>query len=440
MKETRDLTTGSIPGRITRLALPILGASFVQMMYSFVDMAWLGRLGAEEVAAAAAASVFIWLANSLSLFSKVGAESAVGYAIGSGDEEGARSFATHASSLSLLAGLAVMLLFLLLAPLLIGFYGMSGGVDRFGVTYLRITALGIPLIFFTVSLTGIYNAAGHSEVPFRVTTLAVLLNILLDPLLIFTLRLGVAGAALATLISQAVGAALILRRIRKEDRLLGLFPLLTLALEGNKVLLILKIGGPVSVMNALFSLISLILGRFASLHGGHIGVTALSIGGQLEGVSFNTAQGFSTALGAFVAQNYGAGNRDRIHGGLRFTLRFSLIVGGLATLLFYFFGTEIFALIVPDPAAAAEGGRYLRVNAVSEIFMMIEITFQGFFYGLQRSLPPSLISITGNLIRIPAAWLLLLFFPGLDALWFVIMASSVLKGLAALGYYLLRRN
>ena len=438
MRETKDLTRGPIARQIVSLALPILGSSFVQMTYSFVDMAWLGRLGSEEVAATGAASVFVWLANSISLFNKVGAETTVAYEVGRRSPEAARSYASHTTTLALLMGAAVFVLYFLFAPALLGFYRMAPEISALGVTYLRIAAFGIPVIFFGTALTGIYNATGHSAIPFRMTAIAVALNVLLDPLFIFGLDMGVAGAAWATLLSQLLGVGLLLLRIKK-DRLLGGFRFLSLRLEGAKTRLLFRIGGAVALMNALFSLINLSLGRFASLAGGHIGVTAMSIGGQLEGLSFHTAEGFSTALSSFVAQNYGAGNHDRIKSGLRFALSLSLVVGSVVTLLFYLFGTEIFALIVPDTEAAAEGGRYLRINAFAEIFMMLEITFQGYFYGLQRSVPPSVISIAGNLLRIPASWLFLLWFPGLSTLWIVITVSSVLKGLAALAYYLASR-
>lgn len=434
MKETKDLTRGPIHNQILRLALPILGTSFVQMMYSFVDMAWLGRLGAEEVAATSAASVFVWLANSIALFNKVGAETTVGYAIGERDNEAAGSYATHTTTLALLMGLGLMVIYLLFAPYLLGFYRMAPRISEYGITYLRIVALGMPFIFVGMSFTGVYNATGHSDVPFRITSAGLVLNMVLDPIFIFVLGLGLEGAAVATMISQTCGIVLYLYRLNR-DKLLGGFSYFRIHLERRKTSVLFRIGCPVALLNAFFSLINLALGRFASLAGGHVGVTAISIGGQLEGVSFYTAEGFSTALSTFVAQNYGAGKRKRIRDALRFSVLFAIAVGTLVTAVFFCFGSEIFGLIVPDPYVMAEGGRYLRINAFAEIFMMLEITFQGYFYGLQKAIPPSIISIVGNALRLPAAWLFLRLIPGLSTLWWVIMVSTVLKGIAALLYY-----
>lgn len=434
MRKARNLTTGPIGKQIVGLALPILGSGFLQMLYNFVDMAWLGRLGSEYLAAAGAASVFFWLASSLSLLNKVGGEVTVAYEVGAHHEEGARDYAGHVSTLGLLMGLLVMVVYLLLAHPFVGFYRLSPTIHGYGVNYLRIGALGLPLTYLTVALTGVYNASGRSEVPFRATAIGVVTNLILDPVFIFALDLKIEGAAIATVLSQSVVLLLILRRL-SLDRLFGGFPLLrNLSLATTRA--ILKIGTPVALMNSLMAIISMNLGRFASVAGGHIGVTTISVGGQLEGISWNTGQGLSTSLSAFVSQNHGARQPDRIKGGLSFTLKVAAVVGAFGFALNYFFGDWLFGLVIPEAPAIAAGATYLHINAPAQLFMMVEITFQGFFYGMKRSLPPALISIGGNALRIPLAMLLLPLFPGVETIWWIICGTCFLKGAAILIYYL----
>ena len=105
IREAKILTEGSIPKHLFKLALPILGTSFVQMLYNFTDMAWLGRLNSEAIAAVGAASVFMWLASSISLINKVGSEVTVAHAIGKRDEGSGLHFANHNLHLSLIIGL-----------------------------------------------------------------------------------------------------------------------------------------------------------------------------------------------------------------------------------------------------------------------------------------------------------------------------------------------
>lgn len=437
-RQAKDLTRGPIGSQLIHLALPILGTSFIQMLYSFTDMAWLGRLSSEAIAAAGAASVFTWLASSLSLIIKVPAEVAVANALGRQDLEEAKTYASQASTLGFMIGTVVMLIYLIFNQSLIGVYQLAPNIHDMGSSYLRIVALGMPIIFPTVAYTGIYNATGHSKIPFMISATGLLLNMILDPLFIFALDLGIKGAAIATVIAQSTVLTLFLIQTFGRDHLLGGFRAVT-RLTNEITLNILRIGTPVAVMNSLFAFINMSLGRLASLYGGHLGVMSLTTGGQLEGLCWNTAQGFSTALSSFTGQNYGANQKERIYKGVRYTLLLSLTVGVLGFCLYRFWGEELFSLIVPEEAAYIAGGIYLSIQALPQIFSMLEITSQGFFYGIRKTLPPSLISIIGNLLRIPAALILLPITQEITTLWWIIAISSILKGAVAGLWYLIVR-
>lgn len=438
MSEVRDLTTGSIERHLIRLSLPLLASSLIQMLYSFVDMAWLGRLDDEAVAASGAASVFFWLATSITLITKVGAEVTVAGCIGRGDRDEAGHYARHALQLSLIIGTGLMMIYLLFTHGLIGFYKLETTVHDSAVHYMRIVSVGLPVYFMTLAATGIYNASGNPQMPFYIAGSGLVLNMILDPIFIFLLDLGIAGAAWATIISQFFVFVLFVLLLYYKDRLL---PHLALRhrMTRRHSMRLLSIGGPVGLMNSLYALINMSLGRFASLSGGHLGVLTLTVGGQLEGICWNTAQSFSTALGTFVSQNYGARQGTRVFRGLRVTWALAGAIGLMGFFLYFFLGEGLFGLIVPEPDAIAMGAVYLQITAFSQIFSMTEVTFQGFFFGLNRSLPPSLISIGGNLLRIPLALILLPITRDIAVLWWIICGTSILKGIMAVLYYLARR-
>ena len=438
MREARDLTGGPIGKQIVSLALPILGSSFTLMLYSFVDMAWLGRLSSQTVAASGAASIFTWLVNCFTLITKVGAEVTVANGIGRKDERAAADYAAHNITLALYFGLVTSLTFLLLTDTFIGVYGLEAPVDRSATDYLRLCALGFPFIFLSNAFIGIYNASGLSKIPFVVNVIGLGLNMILDPIFIFVLGLGIRGAALATVLSQAILMSLFLIQMKYRDRLLGGFRMIrTLSAQTTRT--ILKLGVPAAMMNAFLAVINLILGRFASAAGGATGVMTLTIGGQLEGITWNAGQGFSTSLSSFVSQNYGATKYGRIREGLRFTLWLCLFFGIVGTLINYFGGSWLFSLIIPnDPHGIAAGAEYLRIDAWAQAFMMVEVCFQGFFYGMRRPLPPSAISIGCNFLRIPMALVLLSLIGGISCLWWTICITCILKGTLAGGYYLLK--
>ena len=430
MQGTKNLTEGAISKQLFNLAMPIMGTSFIQMAYSITDMAWVGRLGSEAVAAIGAVGILTWMTNSISYLNKVGSEVSVGQSIGAQDADGAKGFASHNLTIALIISLCWGTLLFLLAHPIVGFYKLDEPIALKAVEYLRIVASAFPFIFLSAAFTGIHNAAGLSKIPFFISGTGLLLNMILDPLFIFIFGLGTAGAAWATWISQAVVCALFVYQLKRRNRLFGGFKFFV-KLKGSYTKRIFQLGLPVALLNTFFAIINLFMARTASTYGGHIGLMTLTAGGQMEAIAWNTSQGFSTALSAFTAQNYAAKKSDRIMKAYHTTIKTTSIIGIFSTILFVFFGSEVFSLIVPEQAAYEAGGLFLKIDGYSMIFMMLEITTQGMFYGTGRTIPPAIISISCNTLRIPLAIVLAGMGLGISGVWWAISISSMLKGIIA---------
>lgn len=430
MQGTRNLTQGPITRQLFNLALPIMGTSFIQMAYSLTDMAWVGRLGSEAVAAIGAVGILTWMTNSISLISKVGAEVTVGQSIGAQDSESARRFASHNLTIALIISLCWAFLLFIFAHPVIELYKLEEPIAGKAVEYLRIVSTAFPFVFLSAAFTGIHNGAGMSKTPFYISGVGLVLNMILDPLYIFAFGLGTSGAAWATWTSQAVVFLLFVYQLKVRGRLLGGFAFFT-RLRRHYAGRVIKLGLPVALLNAFFAIINLLMGRTASTYGGHIGLMTLTAGGQIEAIAWNTSQGFSTALSAFVAQNYAAREKERVRSAYRTTLRMTTLFGLFCTLLFVFRGSEVFSLIVPEREAFEAGGVFLRIDGYSMLFMMLEITMQGLFYGMGKTMPPAVISITFNLLRIPLAIGLAAAGLGVTGVWWAISISSILKGITA---------
>lgn len=429
--ETKDLTQGPIGKQIIFLALPIIGTSFIQIAYSFTDMAWIGRLGSKELAAVSVVAVLIWFANSVGLLVKTGAEVCVAQGVGAKDRDKARSYAAHNSTLALYLALGLNIVFQVFGSWIIGLYELPPDVSAMALKYFRIVFLGLPFLFLSFVYSGIYTAVGRSNVSFWINSIGLIVNILLDPLFIFVFDWGIEGAAWATNCAEVLVVGLFYYKIKVKDKLLDGWALMS-KLKREETQTIVRLGLPIVLLNCIFALITLIMGTFASKTGGHIGVATINAGGQLEAISWNTSQGFGTALTAFVAQNYAAKDYQRIFSAYHICILITSAFGILASLFYFFYGTELFALIVPEKEAYIEGGIYLRIAAYSQIFMMLEITSKGIFYGVGRTTLPAIISIIGNLLRIPLVFLLIFFGLGLSGVWWAISISSILKGIASL--------
>ncbi|MDD2474683.1 MAG: MATE family efflux transporter [Dysgonamonadaceae bacterium] len=426
----RDFTTGSISAQLTKLALPLMATSFVQMAYSLIDLAWVGRLGSESVAAVGAMGMLVWMLHSIALFSKISAEVSIGQSIGIKRFDKASIYASHTTTIAIILGVLFFIVFLTQPYLFVAFFKLSPAISLEAANYLRIISFSIPMIFLILNFSGIYVGSGRSDIPFYYNVTGLILNIVLDPLLIFGLgpfpALGSQGAALATCISQLVVLVLFIWHLKKRKGVFGDFPFF-IVLKSSYTKKIFKLGFPVAAMNIFFSFINMNLVRIASIHGGHLGVTSQTTGGQIEGITWNTTQGFATALGSFVAQNYSAGRMDRAKKAFAFTLKIMLSVGIIISASFILYGANIFSIFIPERDAYMAGGDYLFVLGISQIFMMLELTTQGMFNGIGKTNPPAIISMTFNAVRIPLA-MFLASSMGVNGVWWAITITTIFKG------------
>lgn len=427
-----DLTQGPILSHLFRLALPTIGASFMQMTYNLTDMLWLGRVGEEAVAAVGAAGFYVWLGVSLLLVTRVGAEVGVSQALGSRQNETALRFVRHALFWAVVISALYSLLSFFGAELLIDFFGIaSERVNQDGATYLRIVSLGFVFTFTNPTFSGIYNGMGNSRLPFWYMTSGVLLNLILDPMLIFGWwffpELGVAGAAWATFFAQMLVFLVFVYRF------LGVQEMVRLRLSAFRFdpaisARIFKLGIPVAAESALFAFFAMVIARLVADFGA-VAIAVQSVGGQIEAISWMTSTGFATALGSFTGQNYGAANWERIRKGYWYTLAIGSVLGLLVTLAFFLWGRTFFSFFFSDPQSQELGAMYLYILAVSQVFMIYEITTRGAFNGIGQTVPPSVTGIVFTGLRIPLSWALLALSSwGLLGIWGSISFTSLLKG------------
>ncbi len=436
----KDLTQGPILRQLYNLAIPIMGTSFVQMAYNLTDMAWVGRLGSESIAAVGSVGILTWMASSIALLNKVGSEVSVGHSVGMQDAKMARNFASHNITISIIISIILGTIFFSFSRGIISLYGLSDSITFNAVNYLKIISTALPFVFMSAAFSGIFNACGRTIVPFYINGVGLIMNMILDPLLIFVLHMGTNGAAIATWIAQFTVFILFVYKLKFKKALFNGIPFIV-SLKKEYTKKILKLGVPVALLNTLFAFVNIILGKSASAQGGHLGLMTLTTGGQIEAVSWNTSQGFSSALSSFVAQNYAAGKKNRIIKAFQITIGLASFFGLLSSFAFIFYGNVIFSIFVPEVEAYTTGGRYLTIDGYSQIFMMIEITTQGMFYGVGRSLPPAIISIGCNYFRIPLSIFLISLGMGLDGIWWSISITSIMKGIICIIWlYLIRKK
>lgn len=451
MNQIKDLTQGNIFSQITKLAIPIIATSFVQMAYNMTDMAWLGQVGSETVSAVGMALYLVWFGASLMFITKIGVEVGISQSIGSKNIEKARLFAKNAFSLSFVIAIIFALTVWIFADPIISLFNIKSSlVNNTAFNYLRIIAIGMPFTYSNITMSGIYNGIGNTKIPFWINAFGLIINMILDPILIFGLgsipAMGAEGAGIATVISQASVFLIFLYFLHIKDNPLQIKNYLG-KIKKEFFLPIIKVGGPVALQSVCFAMFAMLLARVMNdiAEGNAIPFSVQSIGAQIEALSWMTASGFSTALGTFTGQNFGANRWDRIQKGFFITLGIAGFIGLISTALFLFLGDQIFSLFInsSEQDVVQVGIVYLIILSFSQVFMSIEITATGAFNGVGRAIPPAIIGIIGNVLRIPFAFILSYTFVDylpefqnwipsdlvpVTGVWWGITISSILKG------------
>lgn len=429
-----NLTEGKIFPKLLRVALPLMGTSFLQMAYTLMAMSWVGRIDSihpetatKAEAAIGAIGMLMWLTSSVAYLAMIGAEVAVGQSIGAKKMRMASAYASHTTTVSIAIGALWSAILFIFAPLILSFFNLETDITADAIIYLRIMVICLPFQFMSYNFSGIYNGAGRSSVPFRNNAFGLVLNMILDPILIFTMDMGLHGAAVGTVVAQLFVFLLFVYQIKRKNRILGKFRFIVMP-RWIFIRRIFFLGTPVSVMNSLYAIINMTLARISASYGGHLGLMTQTTGGQIEAVTWNTSQGFSTALSAFAAQNYAANKIERSRKAYYYTIRVMLVLGIFVSISFIFFGGQIFGIIVPNQSAIEAGAQYLFVMGLVQIFMMLELTTQGMFNGIGRTVEPAVISIVFNALRIPLAYFLASHI-GIIGVWWAIAISSVCKGI-----------
>lgn len=430
------LTEGPILKSLTKLAMPIMASSFLSTVYSITDMAWIGLLGSKAVAGVGAAAMYLWLSQGLESLARMGGQVYVAQCIGRKEREQAGKYAHAAVWLSALFAVIYAIVCLILKEPLIGFFKLGEAETIADATvYFEITCGLVIFSYLSRTLTGIYTAQGNSQIPFIANLLGVVGNVILDPILILGIgpfpRLEVVGAALATVSSQALTAIVLilkLKKLSKEENVLRGINCLKVP-EKKYIKDVCKLGTPTAIQGTIYCGISMVLTRMISGFGAEA-IAVQKVGGQIESITWNAADGFAAALNAFIAQNYGAKKMERVRKGYTATFWVTGLWGAFIAVFFLLFPTQISMIFFHEEKAIATSVGYLMVVGLSEAFMCVELMTAGALSGLGKTTVSSAISVTLTALRIPLAMVLGSTALGVTGVWWALTITSVMKGIA----------
>lgn len=352
---------------LVRLSLPMLVSIVAMMAFNVVDTFFVGRLGTIPLAAMTLTFPVVMVIGTFTLGLGVGAMAVVSQGVGAGDESRIRRCTTDALTLAGLCVVVIAAVGLLTIQPLFRLLGATDAMMPFVWQYMAIWYPG--MIFYVVPVVGnnIIRATGDTLTPSVVMLIGVGINALLDPLLIFGAGpippLGIAGAAVATVITRALTLAVALWVLRFREHLLA-HPW-----PGGRVLIdswktILRIGLPVAISNIVIpialGMVTRIVTRFDAE-----AVAGFGVATRIESFGLALIYALSSGISPFVGQNFGAGRMDRVRRGLAYAKAFSLVWGVLMFAAFLLFGRTLASYFDPDPAVIRSASLYLWIVSIS---------------------------------------------------------------------------
>ena len=429
------MVSGSIDRAILHLGVPAALAALLQAGFLVVDTFWLGKVGPVALAAASTAGFTMWLAQTLGEGMASGSGSVLARAVGGEDRGGARRAAAAGQTLGVWGSAIVSGGGLLSSYAAFGFMGTSPAVTSEGLRYMWVILAGMPLYFVFVWMSAAFRAVGDARTPLKLLAVAAAVNLILDPLLIFGTgplpALGVTGAACATFASWLVASAwgwVLLARLGIRPA-----PFDFLKPPVAETWRAFRVGLPLALEGALFSFIYILLTRVITTFGTPA-VAALGVCHKLEVLNYFVCAGMGAAATTLVGQSLGAGDTRRAVRSAWRTLYLTCLPVGAITVLLAAFPEVAISVFSGDAEVVTAGTTYVLLVSLSQLFMAAEVVLLGAFAGAQWTAVPAVTVIGLTALRVPFAMWLVSRGWGVEAVWFAIASTTVIKGtiLAAL--------
>lgn len=431
-----ELLAAPVPRVLVRLALPVLGSQALRLGYQWVDALWVKGLGVEATAAVTTSVFVLWCVYALNDLFGAGLSAYVSQLLGAGERARAGVAVRKALTASFAIGLACALAGLAGAEPLARALIPAGAVAEQYAIYLRTVLLGAPFVLTALSAEVAMRAAGDTRTPLLVDLLSIVLNIVLDPILIYgwgpVPAMGVAGAAWATVVAQLVMvgcyAALALRR----------HPALPLARHapGAPVRMagLLRVGVPVTLIGMLFSVVYIAFVRAATPFG-EAAVAIVGVANRIEALQFVLSVAVGVAGSTLLGQALGAGDEARAALVLRTAQRWSLAISGAMTLVMLLLPGTLLSFFTGDADLLAIGVPYLRVLALAVVSTGVEIVTAEVVVGSGHTREISLIYTVVSLLRIPLAFMVTGWWDaGVMGIAWLITISCALRAIVLVGW------
>ncbi len=382
-----DFSQGSIPRNIMDLAVPMTAAQLVNVLYSVVDRVYLSRLSSTDSLALTGLGVCMPIVSILMGFANLcgtGGAPLCSISRGRGDDREAERVMGNAFLLLLILGGACTAFFLALKEPVLVLFGASPDTLPYADGYLSVYLWGTLFVMISLGMNPFINAQGFGRTGMMTVLLGAVVNIVLDPVLIFGLGMGVRGAALATIFSQGLSAAWVMAFLTGKKAILRLRRA-HIRLEAGRTKKIVSLGLSGFFVNMTNSLVQVVCNATLQHYGGDTYVGVMTIINTIREVVIMPVQGLTNGSQPVEGYNYGARLYSRVRQAVRFTVGVTVGYSALFWAAAMLFPGALIQVFKSEPAILEAGVPAMRIYFAMFLFMSLQIAAQGAFVGLGRA-------------------------------------------------------
>jgi putative MATE family efflux protein len=428
--------------KIIILALPIMLSTIFQTLQGTVDMAFVSWLGTESAAAVILGNSLFFTVFTLNIFVSAGAMALLARSYGQGDHEAIQKSTGEILIVTLiLSGFLSICLTPYTKEILSLLFNSSAKTTALSASYTKIVLAALPIPFFNVAFQTILRAHGDTKTGLYVTGTANVINMVLDPIFIFTLGLGIPGAAYATVLSRALAMVVLGYYVIKtvyDSHLAQFFSHLTLTRD--HFMRMFRIGGWASIQAIARPITGMLMFRLVTMVGGNDGTAAFGIGGQLFNYTFVALSGLSVAMSILTGHKLGEGKAEDLDHIIKAGVHMAYFNMILFILPYMVFPAPIFSLFKSTAEVTAIGIDYLRIVYCGVFFVVYPMIYGGVLQGAGDTRPAMVGSLIANVVfKLIFAYLLAFKLGlGLNGIWLAIALSVVIEAFYIMGAF--RKN
>ncbi len=435
-----DMCNGPVLPKVIAFSLPLMLSGCLQLLFNAADVIVVGRFaGKESLAAVGSTSSLTNLLINLFIGLSIGTNVVVGHTLGSGDEKGTRDNVHTAVSISILSGLALILIGILFTRPLLVLMGAPDDVLDKAAVYLKIIFIGMPATMVYNFGSAILRATGDTKRPLYFLSAAGIVNVVLNLFFVIRLHMDVAGVALATILAQCISAVLILACLCRTDGPCHL-DIRKLYIHPGRLRRMMAIGLPAGIQGSLFSFSNVLIQSSINSFGSAV-IAGNSAGASIEQFVYISMNAVHQATVSFTSQNNGAGKPERINQILFSCLGLTTVIGLIMGIGVNLFSIPLLTIYSPDPAVIAAGQTRLLWISLPYFLCGVMEVVMGIMRGLGYAITPMVVSLSGAcLFRV--LWLTTIFawFPTQHILLLSYPVSWILTTLIHLLTYLYARR